>query len=81
MSGAPRINNLVMFVDRASDDTNLINLNPGHKDWGPREWGVLTADIVRHAANMLGVHENEVWAGLDEERDNPSTDIVGGRKQ
>lgn len=37
--------------------------------------GLIIADLVRHGAAALNVHEDEVWCWVDLERQHPTTEL------
>ena len=41
-------------------------------------YAMLVADLARHVARMFQTSEDTVWAFVEAERDNPTTDLAGG---
>jgi hypothetical protein len=61
---------IIVFKNDGKTQTHLY---PG--EGGYKQYGILVADIVRHAAKAFNVHENDVWEWVDKERDHPTSPI------
>ena len=59
-----------MIFDTGDDSVN-----------SPAGIGLIVCDIVRHAAAAYDVDEEDIFHWLDRERDNPTTNLTGGRVQ
>jgi hypothetical protein len=57
------------------DDKLVCHIHP-RDDYGPEAYGLIVCDLVRHAANAFGVHEDDIWEWVDKERRHPTTEIA-----
>ena len=62
---------ILVFENDGRIQTHLYPGKGGHQ-----QYGILIADIVRHAAKACSVHENDVWEWVDKERDHPTSKIA-----
>jgi hypothetical protein len=62
---------VIMF---AHEQQIICHIHP-RKDDGPPAYGLLICDLVRHVANAFKVHEDEIWAWVDAERENPTDQV------
>jgi len=49
---------IIVFENEEEVQTHLY---PGERSY--QQYGILVADLVRHAANAFKVHENHIWNG------------------
>ncbi|MGD0892060.1 MAG: hypothetical protein ABR923_11035 [Terracidiphilus sp.] len=54
---------IIVFENEEEVQTHLY---PGERSY--QQYGILVADLVRHAANAFKVHENHIWEWVDKER-------------
>jgi hypothetical protein len=60
----------IVFVNDGKIQTHLYPSEGGYQ-----QYGILVADIVRHAAKAFNVDQNDVWEWVDKERDHPTSEI------
>lgn len=69
----------VIIVDKLPDETlNTLIFSEAVSDVQEPHAaiGLIVCDIVRHAARAFNVDEEDIFAWLDKERDNPTTDVT-----